>query len=107
VFINIILNAAEAMTSGGKLTIASSLSADGQFISITFADSGPGIPEKDRERIFDPFYTTKEHGTGLGLAISYGIVEQHGGTIGVESHIGKGTTFTVQLPVGTSDPGGT
>jgi two-component system NtrC family sensor kinase len=69
VFINIILNAAEAMTSGGKLTIASSLSADGQFISITFADSGPGIPEEHRERIFDPFYTTKEHGTGLERSV--------------------------------------
>jgi two-component system NtrC family sensor kinase len=107
VFVNIILNAAEAMTRGGKLTIGSSLSMDRQFINIAFADSGPGIPEEHRERIFDPFYTTKEHGTGLGLAISYGIVEQHGGTISVESSVGKGSTFTVQLPASTADSGGT
>ena len=99
VFINIILNAAEAMTKGGTLRIESALTVDKQFITIRFADTGPGIPEEQRERIFDPFYTTKEHGTGLGLSISYGIVEQHGGTIGVESCQGKGSTFTVQLPV--------
>lgn len=106
VFINIILNAAEAMTAGGKLRITSGRSPDKEFITITFADTGPGIPEEHRERIFDPFYTTKEHGTGLGLAISYGIVEQHGGSISVESCMGKGSTFTVQLPVSTGDSGG-
>jgi len=106
VFINIILNAAEAMNKGGKLTIASSLSANRELINITFADTGPGIPEDRRERIFEPFFTTKEHGTGLGLSISYGIVEQHGGTISVESHIGQGSTFTVQLPVKAPDTGG-
>jgi two-component system NtrC family sensor kinase len=106
VFVNIILNAAEAMTTGGRLSIASALSKDRQFINVAFVDSGPGIPEEHRERIFDPFYTTKEHGTGLGLAISYGIVEQHGGTISVESSIGKGSTFMVQLPVSISESGG-
>jgi two-component system NtrC family sensor kinase len=106
VFINIVLNAAEAMTSGGKLTITSGLSKDRELICITFTDTGPGIPEHHRERIFDPFYTTKEHGTGLGLAISYGIVEQHGGTINVESCVGKGSAFTVQLPVKGPDTGG-
>ena len=106
VFINIVLNAAEAMTNGGTLTISSGLSKDSELIFVTFTDTGPGIPEHHRERIFDPFYTTKEHGTGLGLAISYGIVEQHGGTINVESCVGKGSTFTVQLPVKGPDTGG-
>lgn len=106
VFINIVLNAAEAMTNGGTLTIASGFSKDKDLISVTFTDSGPGIPEQHRERIFDPFYTTKEHGTGLGLAISYGIVEQHGGTITVESCVGKGSAFMVQLPVRATDMGG-
>lgn len=99
VFINIILNAAEAMTTKGALTIRSFLAPDGHSISITFSDTGPGIPESNRERIFDPFFTTKEHGTGLGLSISYGIIEQHGGSISVDSRPGKGATFTVQLPI--------
>lgn len=106
VFINIILNAAEAMTKGGTLRIESAMTKDGEFIDVRFTDTGPGIPEEHRERIFDPFYTTKEHGTGLGLSISYGIIEQHGGTIGVESCIGKGSTFSVLLPVKMSEAGG-
>jgi two-component system NtrC family sensor kinase len=103
VFVNIILNAAEAMTKGGSLTLRSKRSPDGESNVITFADTGPGISEEVRERIFDPFYTTKEHGTGLGLSISYGIIEQHGGTISVDSVIGKGSTFTISLPIVTSE----
>jgi two-component system NtrC family sensor kinase len=99
VFINIVLNAAEAMTKSGSLTITSTLSPNRDFINISFTDTGPGISEADREKIFDPFFTTKEHGTGLGLSISYGIVEQHGGTISVESTPGKGSTFIIQLPI--------
>jgi len=106
VFVNIILNAAEAMTRGGKLTIRSWASPDGQSVLVSIADTGPGIPEEVRERIFDPFFTTKEHGTGLGLSISYGIVEQHGGTVSVESAVGKGSTFTIQLPVASAEPAG-
>ena len=103
VFVNIILNAAEAMTKGGTLTIRSMRSVDGGSIVITLADTGNGISEEVRERIFDPFYTTKEHGTGLGLSISYGIIEQHGGSIGVDSVMGKGSTFTISLPILTSE----
>jgi len=106
VFINIILNAAEAMTAGGSLAVQSGLSSSGEFVTISFADTGPGIPEERRERIFDPFFTTKEHGTGLGLSISYGIVEQHGGDINVESTVGKGSTFTITLPAQTTEAEG-
>lgn len=106
VFVNIILNAAEAMTKGGVLSIRSSRPADAAHVVIAIADTGPGIREEVRERIFDPFFTTKEHGTGLGLSISYGIVEQHGGTISVESVIGKGSTFLIQLPIVTTEASG-
>ena len=106
VFVNIILNASEAMTKGGTLTIKSAVTAGGQCLMISLADSGAGIPEEVRERIFDPFFTTKEHGTGLGLSISYGIVEQHGGTISVESSPGNGSTFIIQLPVLTQEGNG-
>ena len=103
VFVNIILNAAEAMTKGGTLMIRSSVTPDGQSVIVSFADTGPGIPEAVRERIFDPFFTTKEHGTGLGLSISYGIVEQHGGSVSVDSIPGRGATFTIHLPVSVAE----
>ncbi|MDI6766094.1 MAG: cache domain-containing protein [Bacteroidota bacterium] len=99
VFINIIINAAEAMSKSGTLTIDTLLSSTKDFIMIKISDTGHGIPEHLREKIFDPFYTTKENGTGLGLSISYGIIEQHGGEINVDSTIGEGTTFTIKLPI--------
>ena len=102
VFMNLIINAAEAMT-GGRPADAddAAWTASGRFVEVEFADTGCGIKEADLERIFDPFFTTKgaRHGTGLGLAISYGIVKEHRGTIAVESEVGKGTTFVVRLPV--------
>ena len=103
VFVNIILNAAEAMTGGGRLIVRSSVAHDGKTVSVAITDTGPGIPESVREKIFDPFFTTKEHGTGLGLSISYGIVEQHGGSVGVESVPGHGATFTIALPLSAVD----
>lgn len=99
VIINFILNAADAMPKGGTLKIYSKLLENNEFIELKFTDTGIGISEENRNRIFDPFFTTKENGTGLGLSISYGIIEQHGGTIYVESEVGKGTTFTVHLPI--------
>jgi two-component system NtrC family sensor kinase len=99
VFINFILNASDAMPKGGTLNIDSRIMENGEFIEIRFTDNGTGISEENKNRIFDPFFTTKESGTGLGLSITYGIVEQHGGTIHVESELGKGTTFIVQLPI--------
>jgi len=100
VFMNLIINAAEAMDGKGRLDLTTRLEPDGEFVEIAFADSGHGISEEHLERIFDPFFTTKEvgHGTGLGLAISFGIVQEHEGTIAAESEVGKGATFTVRLP---------
>ncbi len=101
VFVNIILNAAEAMNGNGILTISTSLNGDGTFIEIKFSDTGHGIKEEDQKRLFEPFFTTKEvgKGTGLGLAISYSIIQKHQGTIEVKSEVGKGSTFNVRLPV--------
>ncbi len=100
VFMNLIINAAEAMDGKGRLDLTTRLEPDGDYVEIFFADSGHGISEENQERIFDPFFTTKEvgHGTGLGLAISSGIVKEHDGTIAVESEVGKGATFIVRLP---------
>ena len=70
------------------------------YIEVRIADTGQGIPKEDLSRIFEPFYTTKgQSGTGLGLAITWGIIDNHDGTINVESELGKGTTFIVHLPL--------
>ncbi len=101
VFMNLIINAAEAMSRGGQLRLTTRVNAAERCVEVEVADTGHGISEEHMERIFDPFFTTKEatHGTGLGLAISFGIVKEHQGTISVESEVGKGTTFTVRLPI--------
>jgi PAS domain S-box-containing protein len=101
VFMNIVVNAAEAIHGSGTLTITTSKSQERNTVLIEFTDTGEGIPEENLTRIFDPFFTTKDvgRGTGLGLATSYGIVEGHGGKIGVKSQVGEGTTFTIELPV--------
>jgi len=100
VFMNILLNAADAMPAGGTLTITSTMAPEDSFVQVRFADTGTGIPEKNLHRIFDPFFTTKadKKGTGLGLAVSYGIIERHRGHIEVQSEEGKGTTFNIKLP---------
>jgi signal transduction histidine kinase/iron only hydrogenase large subunit-like protein len=97
VFLNIILNAAQAMEGNGKLTI--STAADKRQIKIRIQDTGPGIPPENMDKLFSPFFTTKEKGTGLGLAISYGIIEHHKGRINVFSELEKGSTFTIILPI--------
>jgi PAS domain S-box-containing protein len=104
-FMNIILNAAQAMDGRGAMTISTDLSVDGRRVKVEIADTGPGIPEHIRPRIFEPFFTTKEEGkgTGLGLSLVYGIVENHDGRIDVQSEPGQGTTFVVELPVATQD----
>lgn len=99
VFLNIIINAVEAMPDGGDLHVGTLLDEDGEWVLVAFRDTGPGLTAEQVSHIFEPFYTTKPNGTGLGLAISYGIVEQHGGTIEVSSQPDQGTTFIVRLPV--------
>ena len=104
-FLNIMLNAVEAMPEGGDLAISTRLSpaeAAGsrqEWVEVVFDDTGPGIREEELGRIFDPFFTTKRDGTGLGLAITHRIIENHHGTIRVVSQQGKGTAFTVTLPL--------
>jgi two-component system NtrC family sensor kinase len=98
VAINLILNAGGAMPDGGTLTVMTEL-LDEKHVRIVFSDSGCGIPAESLEKIFEPFYTTKERGTGLGLAITRQIIEQHHGEIRIESELGKGTTVTVTLPL--------
>lgn len=100
VFLNLILNAVDAMSKGGLLKISSSHSELPDFILVKFEDNGCGIPHHMLLSIFDPFFTTKStgHGTGLGLSVSKGIIEKHGGDITVESEVGKGTIFYVSFP---------
>jgi len=101
VFMNMIINAAEAMDGNGHLTISTRVNEKTNDVEIAFSDTGPGISEENLRKIFDPFFTTKDvgHGTGLGLAISYGLVRSHKGSILVDSNIGEGTTFIVSLPL--------
>jgi len=109
VFLNIILNAIQAMPDGGELEISTGreVSEGREGVMVTIRDTGVGIPKGDLQSIFQPFFTTKEEGTGLGLAISFGIVKEHGGTIEVESEVLQGTTFRVFLPEGTPPEAGT
>jgi two-component system nitrogen regulation sensor histidine kinase NtrY len=93
---NLVLNAMDAMPSGGALTIRTRR-ADGKVI-IEVADSGSGLTPEECERIFTPYYTSKQHGTGLGLAIVQSVVSDHGGRISVQSEPGRGTTFVIELP---------
>lgn len=105
VFLNIIINAIEAMPAGGNLYVNTAWDDKRREASISFTDTGEGIPVAELANIFDPFYTTKAKGTGLGLSVSHGIVERHGGRIGVKSELGKGATFTVRLPASPEGAG--
>jgi len=96
VFINIILNAQQAMNEGGRLDIRTR--SKGKYVEVEFADTGCGIPESAISKIFDPLFTTKAKGIGLGLSVCKSILEKHDGDIRVESEAGRGTTFTVSLP---------
>ncbi|OLE55951.1 MAG: hypothetical protein AUG51_00775 [Acidobacteria bacterium 13_1_20CM_3_53_8] len=97
VFVNLIVNAVDAMPAGGHLSIG--IKREDDRLRLRFKDTGIGMTDEVRERIFEPFYTTKgAQGTGLGLAVSYGIIERHSGLISVKSELGRGTTFTIDLP---------
>ena len=107
---NLLRNAADAMPSGGTIAvnITTGEDADGgaggtdannqRWVRLTFADSGSGIPKADLDRIFEPFFSTKNGGTGLGLPTVARIVDDHHGTIEVESEVGRGTTVAIRLP---------
>ncbi|HXX56778.1 MAG TPA: ATP-binding protein [Thermodesulfovibrionales bacterium] len=100
VLVNLITNAVQAMSSGGKLFISSRPGKSGGSVEVTVMDTGRGIPPELLPHIFDPFFSTKgEGGTGLGLSVSYGIIKNHKGDIRVESKTGVGTTFTIELPI--------
>jgi two-component system, NtrC family, sensor kinase len=99
VFMNIIVNAIQSMPGDGKISVSSSTFEDEGRIVVSISDTGCGVHEDELNRIFHPFYTSKESGTGLGLSISYGMIKGHGGDIKVKSEVGKGTTFSVYLPV--------
>jgi signal transduction histidine kinase len=105
VFVNLVLNAVQAIPGEGDIYIR--LWSENGAARVAIRDTGPGIAPAVKERIFDPFFTTKPvgQGTGLGLSISYGIVEQHGGRIEVDSQPGQGATFTVVLPLQAIQPG--
>jgi signal transduction histidine kinase len=98
---NLVLNAVQAMPSGGTLGIG--LDADDSWLIITISDTGPGISPDMQRRIFEPFFTTKARGTGLGLAVARRVIEEHGGTIEVSSELGQGTKFTIQVPLATEE----
>jgi signal transduction histidine kinase len=101
VFVNVLINAVQAMAERGTLLLGSRHDAARREVVLTFRDTGCGIPPEALDHVFDPFFTTKEsgQGTGLGLSIAYGIVSRHHGNIAVESEVGRGTTVTIRLPV--------
>jgi len=102
VLVNLVKNAAQAMTTGGTLTLQTGETSDDVWVSV--ADTGGGIPQEQINRIFEPFYTTKKKGSGLGLMIVQRIVRAHGGRIELESHVGRGTTFRIWLPLHERKP---
>ncbi|MBU4033681.1 MAG: hypothetical protein KKG34_02680, partial [Proteobacteria bacterium] len=98
VILNLLLNAMEATPEGGTITVTTRPGRNGT-VAVVIADTGKGLSEEARARIFEPFYTTKPKGSGLGLAITRRLVEQHHGVIEVVSVVGQGTIFTITLPV--------
>lgn len=108
-FVNLLLNAVESISGSGSLSVATDIATDDEnhvregesrrFLRICISDTGGGITQENMRRLFEPFFTTKQNGTGLGLAVTRRIIEEHNGTIRVESQPGQGTTFTVLLPI--------
>jgi signal transduction histidine kinase len=106
VLINLVMNSLHAMPEGGRLRL--SLAREGSHVCLGVSDTGHGMPEEIRSKVFEPFFTTKDFGkgTGLGLTVVKGIIEEHGGTIFVESVVDKGTTFWIRLPLDEAQDGG-
>ncbi len=98
VLMNLLTNAREAMPTGGQVRLETGPAERPSWVRLLVADTGPGIPAEEISKIFDPFFTTKRTGTGLGLSVSYGIIQEHGGTVDVQSRPGEGTTFIINLP---------
>jgi signal transduction histidine kinase len=102
VFLNLFLNAKDAMPEGGTLRVCT---ANGNGVHVSVSDTGSGIAQEHIDRIYDPFFTTKtsprdgRRGTGLGLSVTYGIIQEHAGKIRVESRMGAGTTFYLEFPL--------
>ena len=99
VFLNLFMNAIHAVSGKGKVILETRLLPARDMVEIKITDDGPGISQEQQEHLFEPFYTTKENGTGLGLSICQSIIQQHKGTISLESTLRQGTTFSVRLPV--------
>jgi len=100
VFLNMFINAGQAMPSGGSLTITTKLLEEKKEVQIVIEDTGAGINQENLEKIFDPFFSTKaQKGFGLGLSVSYGIIGNHGGRVDVKSREGEGTRFSIYLPI--------
>jgi signal transduction histidine kinase len=100
VILNLLLNSIEAMRDGGDIFINVGYSKEG--VEVVLTDTGGGVLESERERIFEPFVSTKEDGTGLGLSVSYGIIQAHGGTIELLPESDKGASFRIVIPAGES-----
>jgi two-component system NtrC family sensor kinase len=99
VFVNLLINAVEAIQENGVITIQSYVNSNGESVGVGVADTGSGIQPDDMAKIFEPFFSSKKNGTGLGLAVSYGIVQKHRGNIQVSSQLGEGSRFTVEIPI--------
>jgi signal transduction histidine kinase len=99
VILNLLLNAVQAMPKGGRLAVKGHIPEDDRWIELLIQDSGVGISGEDIDKLFDPFFSKKEGGIGLGLSIAHRIIDQHHGKIEVESDPGKGTLFTIWLPI--------
>ena len=104
VFINLFLNGVEAMQEEGTIRIRTGFDLDKKRLTVEVEDTGCGISPEHLVKIFDPFFSTKPKGSGLGLAVNYGIIEKHGGNIQVSSKLGRGTRFTIEIPVGVEAP---
>jgi two-component system NtrC family sensor kinase len=103
--VNLVDNGIDATAQGGTVKITARLGTGGDSVVMTVHDNGCGIPKENLSKLFTPFFTTKEmgKGTGLGLAIAYGVVKMHSGDISAESQVGKGSTFTIRLPIATEE----